>query len=445
MSRMSSSSSTGCSDVAVALPPVPLLIPAAFPVPRPNPLLKSKTHGGEHNALWRTNRPIHARQEQPKHKRIPQPYAQSISTLQLQSSKLRTLSEHDFIVPDDIMISSGDCDETSPDDFDSEILGQGIQGTVFKGTLRDDPHTPFAIKCGDSIDILIEYCLIKQFSHPSTFGLMNFRIAMNSHRHLSLADIVSAIGFSFERNENGAQNLGASSSQLGNKNLSNSWTYMAVYEYCENGDLVSYLKRFPHKARDMRFITTLFSGLFSALAALHDKGYIHGDVKPDNVLIDSKGTPRLADFGMFAIFLRCTKDESDYLLFNICVIGMSQKISKRMRAQGTPSFLAPEVVVSWTSNSFQTFTGAADVFSLGAFAVYIITGQYPFRRVTHRLKQAHPFSALELGVQFSLSVSLLRDIEAVSPLAKSIIVSCLDIDPSERPSAADLACILTNS
>lgn len=75
------------------------------------------------------------------------------------------------------------------------------------------------------------------------------------------------------------------------------WLHMAVYEYCPNGDLFNYLKKHPQVSKDVNFIKNLFVGLLSAMTVLTEAGYVHNDIKPENVLLDDELKPKLADFG----------------------------------------------------------------------------------------------------------------------------------------------------
>lgn len=93
---------------------------------------------------------------------------------------------------------------------------------------------------------------------------------------------------------------------------------------------------------------TVLSPMASTLGRLHGIGVVHGDVSPDNVLLDLEGRPFLSDLGI----ARIVGEQSAEL-------------------RGTDGFVAPEVAMGGVP------TPASDTFALGALAWFVLTGEVP--------------------------------------------------------------------
>lgn|GEM_PF-5694496 len=105
----------------------------------------------------------------------------------------------------------------------------------------------------------------------------------------------------------------------------------------------------PHRVADIG------AKLASALQAVHDRGLVHRDVKPQNVLLDTSGDPVLADFGL-------TRD----------IDPESLRLTGSMDNLGTIGYVAPEV-----KRDPAAATPAADQFSLAVTLYVIATGDDP--------------------------------------------------------------------
>jgi serine/threonine protein kinase len=106
----------------------------------------------------------------------------------------------------------------------------------------------------------------------------------------------------------------------------------------------------------------------TALAFMNAKGWVHRDVKPDNVLVASSGDVRIIDF---AIAQRVPT-------------GLSKIFWRRKKTQGTHSYMSPEQIRS------QPLDGRADIYSYGAMCYEMVTGRPPFRAATfHELLTKH--------------------------------------------------------
>jgi serine/threonine-protein kinase len=97
----------------------------------------------------------------------------------------------------------------------------------------------------------------------------------------------------------------------------------------------------------------------TALAYMNTSGWVHRDVKPDNILMNAAGELRLIDFAL------AKRVERKGLFGNL--------FRRKGKAQGTPSYMSPEQIRN------ERLDGRADIYSFGASAFEIVTGRPPFR------------------------------------------------------------------
>jgi eukaryotic-like serine/threonine-protein kinase len=100
--------------------------------------------------------------------------------------------------------------------------------------------------------------------------------------------------------------------------------------------------------------------LCSALAAVHGAGFVHGDVKPSNVMREWGGRIVLMDLGAASLLHR------------------GAEAQKAVRLQGTPVFMAPELLEGAAP------TVASDIYSVGVVLYFLVTGVYPTRSASYR-------------------------------------------------------------
>ncbi|RPF35472.1 serine/threonine-protein kinase [Streptomyces sp. TLI_185] len=148
-------------------------------------------------------------------------------------------------------------------------------------------------------------------------------------------------------------------------------------------------------------VRVLGAGLAEALAAVHELGLVHRDVKPSNVLLTLDG-PLLIDFGI----ARATDGTASLTSTGVSI--------------GSPGYMSPEQILG------NGATGAADVFSLGAVLAYAATGKPPFpgdssAALLYKVVHEEP----ELG---SLSGEL-----------REVVEACLVKEPEQRPTPGEVA------
>lgn len=153
-------------------------------------------------------------------------------------------------------------------------------------------------------------------------------------------------------------------------------------------------------------VARLLSGAANGLAHAHENGVIHRDVKPDNILIDDGGAPRVADFGI-------AKLEGELTL------------SRTGEYLGTPHYMSPEQASGGGSVSDHR----TDVFSFGVVLYEALTRVRPFDGTTtgevmDRVRTHDPVDPSRLRPQLPRRLS-------------SLTRRCLRHSPKRRPS--DLA------
>ena len=176
-----------------------------------------------------------------------------------------------------------------------------------------------------------------------------------------------------------------------------------VMELLTNGTLTTLVETSkPSGGIPLAKVKPLIRCMLEALEYLHLKKTIHRDIKPDNVLLSSDGSPRLADFGV-------SKPLS--------------ATSFAMTLTGTPAFMAPEVL------SYKPYNFSADIWSLGATFYYVLSnGEYLVNSGEDVGRLIHG------GASWRMPPLPARVPSAYSDLVSSM----LRVEPTARPEVSDL-------
>ncbi|VTS03424.1 serine/threonine protein kinase [Tuwongella immobilis] len=140
----------------------------------------------------------------------------------------------------------------------------------------------------------------------------------------------------------------------------------------------------------------------TALAYMNSSGWVHCDVKADNILVNSLGELRMIDFA----------------ISKKIPTGFARWFHRKKKPQGTPSFMSPEQIRD------EILDGRADIYSWGATMYEILTGRPPFRASSqNELLKKHLIDKPDSPIAYNSDLS--DDICA-------LILKCLAKKPEDR-------------
>lgn len=167
--------------------------------------------------------------------------------------------------------------------------------------------------------------------------------------------------------------------------------YLAI-DFYDGGDLYQYLRTHNGRLRESQ-VRAVSAEVLLALEHLHGLGFVYRDLKPENVLLDTKGHVRLADFGLCKLL----PDKS--LTNTIC---------------GTHTYAAPEML------SVRNYGMSIDLWAYGVFVYHILRGRTPYE--ARDLDQ----------VIANMNNRRIRFSSGTSPELVSMIKKLLDWNPDTR-------------
>lgn len=176
-------------------------------------------------------------------------------------------------------------------------------------------------------------------------------------------------------------------------------------EYIDGPTLEEAVSRHGPMAPDR--VLALAAGLAEALAALHQAGWVHRDLKPSNVIV-GREAPKLIDLGIAHAL-------------------DAKALTTTGLQSGTLNWMAPEQLSDAAESS------ASDMFAWACLTCYAVTGRHPYGAGRSEAAAAR----IMQGGRPDLTGT-----ETLAGGLRALIVSCLDHDPSRRPSAQDVAMAL---
>ncbi|KZV28827.1 Mitogen-activated protein kinase kinase kinase 1 isoform 1 [Dorcoceras hygrometricum] len=243
-----------------------------------------------------------------------------------------------------------------------ELLGRGSFGSVYEAIDNDDGFF-FAVKEVSLLDQDVE----------------------GRQRIIQLEQEIALLS-QFEH-ENIVQYYGAK------KDESHLYIFLQLVT---KGSLLSLYQKY--KLRDTQ-VSVYTRQILHGLKYLHDRNVVHRDIKCANILVDSLGSVKLADFGL----------------------AKATKLNDVKSCKGTAFWMAPEVVRS------RGYGLAADIWSLGCTVLEMLTRRFPYAN----LECMPALFRIGRGERPAIPDSLSSD-------SRDFILQCLQVDPSLRPTAAQL-------
>jgi hypothetical protein len=174
-------------------------------------------------------------------------------------------------------------------------------------------------------------------------------------------------------------------------------------ELARSGSLAGQRERFQ---ADRRAAVQLLIKVARAVQHVHERGLLHRDLKPGNILLRDDGEPLISDFGLAK------------------AVGIDPDLTRTGAVVGTPAYMAPEQALGQA----QRLGPTTDVWSLGVIAYELICGTRPFAESKERSLSeviVHDPPPLPRSVRRDLD----RDLE-------TILLKCLEKDPAQRYASA---------
>lgn len=156
-----------------------------------------------------------------------------------------------------------------------------------------------------------------------------------------------------------------------------------------------------HQSRGVAETVDICRQVAEGLMVMHQKQFVHADIKPNNIMVTDRGEIKIIDFGQS------------------CPVGTVKE-----RIQGTPDYIAPEQVLR------REITQRTDVFNLGATMYWLLTGKHIPTMIGKKS------AGIQLRVEKRCEPPAELNAE-VPPALSSLVMDCIETKASERPAAME--------
>ncbi|MGP8202093.1 MAG: protein kinase domain-containing protein [Limisphaerales bacterium] len=179
-------------------------------------------------------------------------------------------------------------------------------------------------------------------------------------------------------------------------------------EYVDGPTLAALELQQPQRVLPWDYLSPLLEQLCAALDYAHGENVIHRDLKPTNLMVNSRGRLKLADFGIAAV----ANDSKS-------------RASGKHSTSGTPPYMSPQQLTGKKPQATD------DIYALGATFYELLTSKPPFYRgdLTHQILHEPPEPMYERLASLEIQ-------NEIPPHICSLIMDCLAKEPAQRPQSA---------
>ncbi|HEX4512892.1 MAG TPA: protein kinase [Polyangiaceae bacterium] len=189
-----------------------------------------------------------------------------------------------------------------------------------------------------------------------------------------------------------------------------------VLEYISGFSLSELLAKKPKLRAET--VAAIGAEVAEGLAHAHERGVVHRDVKPANVILSRQGEVKIVDFSIAHRERLPSVDEPAVFDSETPARGTSQT------AFGTPAYMAPEQLLG------EAVDARSDLFSLGVVMYQLLCGVRPFDKPGEKRAPAH-------ATRTSPAIQLRQRAPDVPRALERVVMRCIEKHPADRPPSAD--------